>query len=245
MKRIGLFIFLLSMAFGSIDAQQLSISRKDFLTPYQKGMKLDIGVGANLDLSQSSANPAAAALGIRNTAATSLDLRFTHLFSRRIGWYAETRFKFFKLRNEYDSFSNKIGMALFEMFFGPLSKLHLAYDAGFVYRLESARWKCYPRIGVGASYYGTNTSKEKEKGNEVWKVKSNGDTFCLDLGVSTHYMIRYNTSLLLDISYQQPLNKATASLLHTKDGEVKEDYRFKSSTYGRELNISAGISVMF
>lgn len=70
MKRISLLIFLLSMTFGSISAQQLSISGKDFQIPYQKGMILDIGVGANFDLSHSSGNPAAALLGVRNTATT-------------------------------------------------------------------------------------------------------------------------------------------------------------------------------
>lgn len=114
-----------------------------------------------------------------------------------------------------------------------------------VYRMESPRWKCYPRIGIGANYYGENIKKEKEKDNETWKMDGNGNTFCLDFGVSTHYMILPSTSLVLDIAYQQPLTKAKANYLHTKGDQTLADHQFRSSTYGRELNVSGGISVTF
>mgnify|MGYP000034355043 CR=1 FL=1 len=245
MKKLCLSILLLSIIFGSINAQEISKPKKQFETPYQKEKRLDLTVGGNLDLASSSTNPAAAVLGMRNTAAPFIEMRFTHLFARRLGWYAAGKLKIFKSRNEYDSTVDKIAQAFFEALFGPVTSLHIAYDAGMVYRMESTRWKCYPRIGIGANYYGENIKKEKEKGDETWKMDGNGNTFCLDFGVSTHYMILPNTSLVLDIAYQQPLTKAKANYLHTKGDQTLADHHFRSSTYGRELNVSGGISVTF
>lgn len=246
MKTTCLFIILLSVICGNIRAQESAKTHRDFGKLYQKHVKLDITTGVNFDLAKTSGNPAAAVLGTRNTAAPLLDIRFTHLFSRRIGWYAATRFKFFKSKNQYDTLIDQIMEDFLETFFTPLSTtLHIAYNAGIVYRLESARWRCYPRIGLGANYYGSNRSKYKEKNNEIWKTDSNGDTFCLELGASTHFMFSKKVSLLLDVSYQQPLNKVKATLLHSKNGEIDSDYLFRSSTYGRELNVSTGIGMTF
>lgn len=246
MKRISLCIFLLAALYGSINAQDLTASRQNLGELYQKHVKLDITSGANFDLARSSNNPAAALLGTRNTVAPLLDFRITHLFSRRIGWYAATRFKFFKSKNEYSSTLDEIIDYMTELFFTPLStSLHIAYNAGMVYRLESPRWRCYPRIGLGASYYGSNKDRYKKKGNEIWMLNSNGNTFCMELGLSAHYMFNPKISLLLDISYQQPFNKAKADLVYSKNGETKTDAHFKSSTYGRELNVSTGIGFTF
>lgn len=246
MKRTCLLIILLSVICGNIRAQESAKTHRDFGKLYQKHVKLDITTGVNFDLAKTSGNPAAAVLGIRNTAAPLLDIRFTHLFSRRIGWYAATRFKFFKSQNPYDSSIDKVAEAFFKTVFFPLSTgLHIAYNAGIVYRLESSRWRCYPRIGLGASYYSLNKSQYKEKNDEIWKRDGNGNTFCLELGASTHFMFSKKASLLLDVSYQQPLNKAKATLLHSKNGEIDSDYCFKSSTYGRELNVSTGIGITF
>lgn len=246
MKRTCLLLILLSVICGSIPAQEPIKKHRDFGELYQKQVKLDITTGVNFDLAKTSGNPAAAVLGTRNTAAPLLDIRFTHLFSRRIGWYAATRFKFFKSQNPYDSSIDKIMEAFLKTFFTPLSTgLHIAYNAGIVYRLESARWRCYPRIGLGASYYGSNKSQYKEKNNETWKIDNNGNTFCLELGASGHFMFTKKLSLLLDISYQQPLNRVKATLLHSKNGKIENDYCFRSSTYGRELNVSTGLGITF
>lgn len=244
MKRTCLLIILLSVICGSILAQEPIKKHRDFGKLYQKHVKLDITTGVNFDLAKTSGNPAAAVLGTRNTAAPLLDIRFTHLFSRRIGWYAATRFKFFKSQNPYDSSIDKVIEAFFKTVFFPLG-LHIAYNAGIVYRLESARWRCYPRIGLGANYYGSNRSQYKETNDEIWKRNGNGNTFCLELGASGHFMFTKKLSLLLDISYQQPLNKAKATLLHSKNGKIENDYCFRSSTYGRELNVSTGLGITF
>lgn len=247
MKRTCLLIILLSVICGSIPAQEPIKKHRDFGELYQKQVKLDITTGVNFDLAKTSGNPAAAVLGTRNTAAPLLDIRFTHLFSRRIGWYAATRFKFFKSQNPYDSSIDKVIEAFFKTVFFPLSttSLHIAYNAGIVYRMESSRWRCYPRIGLGASYYGSNRSQYNETNDEIWKRNGNGNTFCLELGASGHFMFTKKLSLLLDISYQQPLNKAKATLLHSKNGKIENDYCFRSSTYGRELNVSTGLGITF
>lgn len=251
MKKNYLLVFLLSILFGSIGAhegyaQESSKSPQQFETPYQREARLDLTLGANFDLVRSSANPAAASLGMRNNSALLLEFRYTHLFSHHIGWYAGVRIKFFKLYGESDSKLQEFMEALAETLFTPLiTRAHVAYDAGMVYRLESRRWKCYPRLGVGMSSYGSRGHISQKINKEVRKQDANGNTFCLNCGLSTHYMILPRTSLVLDIAYQQPLTKAKASYLHSKDDEVIADCQFRSSTYGRELNISGGISVTF
>lgn len=251
MKKNCLLVFLLSILFGSIStqesyAQESSKPRRQFEMPYQRESRLDLITDANFDLVRSSANPAAATLGMRKDAAPFLEFRYTHLFSRRIGWYAGVRLKFYKLYGESSSKLDDILVALAEALFTPLvTRMHVAYDAGMVYRLESSRWKCYPRLGVGMSSYGSHGDTSREIGKDIQKQHTNGETFCLNCGVSTHYMILPRTSLVLEIAYQQPLTKAKASYLHIKDEEVIADYQFRSSTYGRELNISGGISVTF
>jgi len=52
-------------------------------------------------------------------------------------------------------------------------------------------------------------------------------------------------ALLFDIFWQQPLSTAK-SYLYEKEGEAEaQEYVYRSSTIGRELNVSLGVNFCF
>lgn len=213
---------------------------------YQPQFHIGVGVGANVDFAKSSDNPASTLFGVRPKAVPALDLRLVHLFAPRFGWYADLRFKFFKCSGEYGPFGDQVGEALLAKLQPGLDRLHLAYSVGGVFRIEGDRWQCYPRIGIGQSYYGTNrTSENILEGDTRQVLESDGSAICLDFGISTQYHLTRRWALFFDVLYQQPLTRAKSYLL-VKNGEADaQEFTYRSSTVGRELNVSVGVNVCF
>lgn len=213
---------------------------------YQPQLHFSVGVGANTDMSEPSPNPASLLFGVRPETVPAFDLRMMHLFAPCFGWYADVRFKLFKSRNVYETLGSQLGEALLNKLLPGIDHLHLAYSIGGVFRIEGDRWQCYPRLGIGQSYYGTNRKAESIKeGEKELLLNCDGAAICLNFGVSTQYRLTPRMALLFDIFWQQPLSTAK-SYLYEKEGEAEaQEYVYRSSTIGRELNVSLGVNFCF
>ena len=210
---------------------------------YTHQLHLSVGAGANFDLAKSSSNPASTLFGIRPTTAPALDVRLTHLFAPRFGWYADARLKFFESKNAHASWGEQVANVFFHAL--GIGYVHAAYSVGGVFRMEGDRWLCYPRIGIGQSYYGMNRDKREEiDGEECVVLESDGTAVCLNFGVSTQYRLTRHLSLMLDVAYQQPVTRAD-SYLWIQDEYDGQPQTYRSSTIGRELNVSLGVNVSF
>lgn len=213
---------------------------------YKPQLHIRFGLGANVDLSRPSDNPAALTLGSRPGVVPALDLRLAHLFARRWGWYADVRFKFFKNRQDFDPMKDDEMMTFVKMaLLSGQNVAHLAYSAGAVFRMESDRWQCYPRLGIGSSQYTFNRKSYNDFGGKNIVMDSNGTALCMDFGVSMQYLLCRQLALVFDVLWQQPLT-SSKGYLQTEDDEAgAKEFTYRSSTIGRELNISLGVNFCF
>lgn len=69
----------------------------------------------------------------------------------------------------------------------------------------------------------------------------NSSTWCLDFGVAAQYRLTQKVALVLDVLYQQPLDRTEAYLR----GEAGEIYSYHGTTMGRELNVRLGVNFCF
>lgn len=214
------------------DGTDVSLQHKD----YQKELQLSLLLGTNIDLVHASSNVAAKLIGERKRVAPVMDVRVAHLFARRWGWYADYRIKYYESKRSNVGIGDAIGTVLLSLL--GLDKLHFAYSVGGVYRIEGKRWQCYPRIGVGQSFYGWNRERSDEDG---MSFECNSSTWCLDVGVAAQYRLTRKVALVLDVLYQQPLDGTEAYLR----GEAGEIYSYHGTTMGRELNVRLGVNFCF
>ena len=209
---------------------------------YAPQFQMDLALGANTDLAKSSSNPASRLFGTRPGTVPAFDVRISHLFAPRFGWYADLRVKFFKGKMEYATLGDKVADALADVFFPGMDRLHLAYSVGGVYRMEGLRWRCYPRVGVGQSHYGTNRESSATVGERRTVVETDGKAWCMDFGVSTQYRLTPQVALVLDVLYQQPITKCKGYMLVDDGSSAPQEYAYRSRTLGRELNVSLGVN---
>lgn len=76
----------------------------------------------------------------------------THLFSKRIGGYANIHFNFYREKESdqlKQSFTEEFVQEFFYHIFGPIARIRPSLDAGFTYRFEKNKWGLYPRLGIG------------------------------------------------------------------------------------------------
>lgn len=204
---------------------------------YRKQWKLDIMAGANIDFPHTSCNPAASLLSNRDRCVPVWNLRLSHLFAPRFGWYADLKIRFYDEHYDNTGTFEDIMTALAKSAFAPVAYIRPSLNAGMLYRIESRHWHCYPRLGMGI-----NLKNRRETDGKGYHTYSNGTALCAEAGISAHYMLSQRMSLLLDVSYQQPVTKAKASVTRTAD-DVTTKSEYRTSTFGRELSISAGIGI--
>ncbi len=208
---------------------------------YKPQFHLYIGGGMNTNLARFSSNQPAAALFAQRTAiAPYYDCRLTHLFSPRFGWYADIRLKFFDMQS-----SNPLIDALLDLLIPGITKIHPACSAGLVYRFEGERWQCYPRIGIGKSYYGGDYEKQSTWDKRTHEEWCRSSSLCMNLGVSTQYRLTPKIALMMDIFFQEPLTRAKSYLIDKNDGITLQEYAYSNRSIGRELNASLGIGLWF
>lgn len=208
---------------------------------YKPQFHLYMGGGINTDLASiSREQPAAALFGERPNTAPYFDLRLTHLFAPRFGWYADVRLKFFEMQSP-----NPLGNILLELFLPGASKMHFSCSAGLVYRIEGKRWQCYPRIGIGKSDYGISHEKQSTWDKRTHEEWCRSSSLCMNLGVSTQYRLTPKIALMMDIFFQEPLTRAESYLVDKNDGVTLQEYTYNNRSIGRELNASLGINFCF
>lgn len=243
MNKGSCFLLFLLCIGVQLSAQEKLEQPSTSSIPYSKPLKIDLSVGTNIDLSNKSANPVAAMIGGRNKVAPVADLRFSHFFSKRFGWYAGIRLKFYEDHHDKGAFEEILTEA-----FKPLSemrKLHPAYDLGLTYRLETNNWRLYPRIGFGQSTYGSNRKSERRVNGEGVGFETKTGAACLTFGLNASRRVSTNSFLFIDAFFQQPITKASAYIHEIKDDVITKTHSYKSSTLGRELNLSIGLTVLF
>jgi hypothetical protein len=210
---------------------------------------LDFSVGTNIDMINSSSNPYSKLLGSRSKVASTIGFKLTHLFSKRIGWYANLQMNFYEEKKSQYLESNDFGdftEALYDKLFWPISILRPSVDAGFVYRIEQDKLKAYPSIGIGyVSYLPYRNSSESETNEDGVQsnitYKQRASSLSLNLGLSVNYYFSEKSFFVLNTSFLQPLQKSYARLTHTVNDIETENISYKTITAGRSLNISAGI----
>lgn len=219
--RIITLLSLLAFAF---------VGRAENLEDYRKDLfMLDIGVGANVDLSSLS-NEQAQVFDKRPSSVVQVSMRPGYFFSTHWGAYADFRFNLFRLR--------EIEKAI-DILVPGLSKLKPSVSMGMAYRFERKHLQIQPRLGVGFSSYGNSTRKYKT-GKEEMSEEVSGGMWCVDAGVSFAYRTSRVCALFIDLNAMQPFTPAKYSLTKTVDG-VSADYSLNSYTWGRTMSISVGV----
>ena len=261
MKRIVLFTLLIGF-YIMLQAQECSCLSKS--SNKNKLIQLDIDAGASLDLANRQQGNMLTALTDKGAVFPAINFRMHHFFSKNFGWYANLRVDIprkyerdcsaeltqlleneYYVKNHYDARSRPMVTPCF--------------DLGVAYRIENARWAFYPRVGVGVSYVEiqeVNLDLKKKGSNELYRVYyDNGDPdqtggnlmniemFILSAGFSVNYKLSRHCHLLLNASYTQPVGTFNC-LGHVVDSYTNErikESKYRSSTIGRNLNVSVGV----
>lgn len=219
----------------------------------EKKWLIDVTAGTNIDLIHSSSNPESKLLGSRPDVVPVFGSRVTWLFSNQTGVYAKLRFNLYKSkRSEYNQqgiIEEVLETIFLDHIFFPVSRLYPSLDAGIIYRFEQDRWKIHPGIGFGVMGYlpDSESSRTRKENNSELSVsyKQHALPIFLNMGLSTRYSISRISSLILDINFQQPLQKSYAELITHTDGVETDRKSYRTSTAGRNLNISIGYGITF
>ncbi|NDV55264.1 hypothetical protein D0T51_05905 [Parabacteroides sp. 52] len=250
MKIKVLFLFLLYCSFSySQNGKEVNVKN---VYSYEKAWLFHISSGVNIDLPSSTSNSLSQLLGSRADIAPVLGVRLTHLFSKRIGWYADLQMSFYKEKKSpylNTSHLGDLGEALVDKLFWPVSTMRPSIHAGVLYRIEQKKWNLYPAIGWGYGCYLPDRKSERGKKNENGDqenvlYKQNASFFFLNLGLSAHYFISPNTYLSLNANFQQPLQKSSAYLIYSSSEKAPQKLSYQTTTAGRNLNICLGLGIV-
>lgn len=230
-------------------------AKKTFYPEDRRWMLNVITLGTNIDLSGSSSNPDSELLGSRPAAAFMVKYGVTHLFSKKVGWYANIQIdNFWDRRSEYynDLASDELLSALFESIGESLGELflfmHPSFNAGLVYRIEHGRWRLHPEIGVGYGSFLQNREKSKSKTDDKGvehrlTYKQRASSLYMNVGLSANYFISQRCFFVLNAGFKQPLRKSRAELIHTKNEVEANRLAYETNRLGRSLNLSLGFGV--
>ncbi len=242
---------LIFLFFGLCCYGQQEQMEKIYLNHQNHKWLLDVKVGANIDLISSSSLSEPELFDLKPKVVPVTGLRLTYLFSKKVGVYARFQVNIYKCnKSEYypSGFVDDMMEGLVDAFFPLPSLIHPALDIGVIYRFEQNRWKVHPGVGIGYMTYLPNRdlSKSVEKDGIRCNLsyKQQASSLLVNFGLSTRYLISNNGSLLLDINFQQPLQKSSAELIVSTD-QVYNKMFYETSTAGRNINISIGYGFVF
>ncbi len=215
---------------------------------------LDITAGANIDLIYPGVAPGSELFDSKPKVVPMTGFRLTYLFSDIIGGYARVQLNLYKTKKStYNpsgivSIIEDIIQRLVEVYMPAVPKIHSALDVGIIGRFEQDKWSIHPGIGLGYMTYLPNRESSrsfKQDGIIYTESYSQRASFhFLNFGLSTRYLLFDGGALLLDINFQQPLQKSFAELSVCADHLIKREF-YQTSTAGRNLNISIGYSFLF
>lgn len=215
---------LLAIVFGT------GVAEAEAPAEYQSNFALDLGPGANLELSSLSQEQQSVFPG-RSSVVTQIAVRPCYYFSRHWGAYADLRINLFRF-HDYEKF--------LDMLVPGLSKLKPTFSLGAIYRYEHLRWQIQPRFGIGLVSYGGSDAHTTINGKRTEESLSEG-MGCVDAGISLAYRTSRICSLFLDIDAMEPFTPAKYTSTTTVDGTVTSTRHIESHTRGRNMSISIGI----
>lgn len=265
MKKIHLLVVLLfTVCVVPVSQAQESLFLKDPSTK-NKLLQLDLDVGTNFDLAYRGKGNMLTAMSDKKVVIPVINLRLQHFFSRKWGWYFNVHLGIPK-KYERDCYAELAHALEAEYYINNLlwdkqePDVNAGVDIGVVYRIETSRWAFYPRFGIGTSdvpRQGVHVELKKKGGNEMYRIDYQVgdddygddvlDPFILSAGVTANYKLSRYCFLLLNVSYTQPLGRFTCHEYVTDlyTNEKVERGAYKSSTLGRDLNVSVGFGFPF
>lgn len=197
---------------------------------YQSHFALDLGPGANFDLSSLNQEQQSVFAG-RPSVVAQIAVRPSYYFSRHWGAYADLRINLFRF-HDYEKF--------FDILIPGLSRIKPTFSLGATYRYEHLRWQLQPRLGVGLVTYGGSHSNMTVNGKHTEESLSE-DMGCVDAGISVAYRTSRICSLFLDFDAMVPFTPAKYTVTTSVDGSVTSTRHVESHTRGRNMSISLGI----
>ncbi len=207
-----------------------TLTHAETLTEYEKNtFALDLGLGANFDLSSLNAEQKAV-FDRRPSTVAQVAFRPSYYFSRHWGAYADLRFNIFRLHE---------AEKLMDILVPGLSALKPSITLGGSYRFEHSRWQIQPRLGIGYSNYGRLKGHTKKGEIETYQRRT-GTMLCLDAGFSVAYRTSRVCALFIDLNTLQQLSPAKYTRTTIEDG-TESGLTVKSHTWGRTMSVSVGI----
>lgn len=247
------FTFLILFTFSYFFAfAQNEFSLRSF-SAYNKYWKLDCSIGSNFNIPNSSSNPDSKLFYSRPESAPMVSFKITHLFSEKWGWNASVQINHFDEKKSEYSAQSPLGDFIEELFFDklfwPVSVMHPAIEACLVYRIENQKWNIHPAIGIGYMCHlfdreATTTSINNDI-KTVTIYKQNASIPYISLGISADYFVTKRCFLTLNTNYKQPVTKSSAELYQTIDGIESSRISYKTSSEGRNINVSLGFGFTF
>lgn len=236
-----LFCSFIIYCFNKAQAQDNSLQHKN----YVKVEFIPIGISA--DLSNKGSGTDRYLLGGRQDLAYSGVLRITHLFSKKIGWYAGLKMDFIKEEKSpyYNaSFENEVGEFISKLFFGGYLPATII-DLGAVYRIEKNKWDIHPRIGFGYGFFIQDLESDKqnklEDGSTIRNVyEQKSGSAVVNVGLTANYFFTKKSFVSLNTGFRQPLNKSYGQYSTFVDDVLIDDRMYKSSSLGRDFSLSVG-----
>lgn len=212
--------------------------------------KLELITGANTEFSHFKSSTDEKSFGTRPKVVPLIGLKTIYLFTDKLGGYARLQINFYDEKNSeyYNSgLIGEVAEAFIDKLFWPISKSYPLFDIGLLYRFEKENWAVYPEIGFGQMVFLADRESSRTKNKEGVKTeiqyRQRSSPFFLNLGISANYNISKNNYILFNASFSQPVKKSKAELIHITDGIETERLTSINSTFGRSLNLSAGIGV--
>lgn len=207
-----------------------SLTHAETPAEYEKNtFALDIGLGANFDLSSLNAEQKAV-FDRRPSTVAQISFRPSYFFSRHWGAYADLRLNIFRLLE---------AEKLMDIFIPGLSKVKPSITLGGTYRFEHARWQIQPRLGLGYSNYG-RLKQHTKRGDVETNIRRTGTMLCLDAGFSVAYRTSRVCALFIDLNTMQQLSPAKYTRTTVGPGS-DSDLTVKSGTWGSTMSVSVGI----
>lgn len=251
MKTRLLILFLFCCAFSYSQNQEKNISKES--EPYVNHWLFQTSLGTNIDLIRPATHPNAALLGTRSDVAPVWGMRLAHLFSRRIGWYADLQMSFYKENRDGSAEAGVPGHNFddfMEALFWPVSTVRPSVNGGIMYRIESTRWRIYPSLGLGYSAYQPDRKKtgswqDDDKQRIDYIYKQHASSLIFNAGVSVDYLFSDRFFVVLNADFQQPLQRSYAYLTTTTQENEVNRMAYSTTTAGRILNISVGVGLVF
>lgn len=242
-------LFVIACLFTFAQNAQKKILKEPY--PENRRWIINFSPGVNFDLFSPGSNPYSTLPGTRRNSVFSFKYKITHLFSDKLGWFADIQMNFYHERpSEYlNEVQSDLITSLIQAFGELFAFGHPSFSAGMLYRIDHGRWRINPEVGLGYGYYLLNRDREKTKTDNGVEnsayYKQRGHSLFMSFGVSANYFISKRCFFVLHANFQQPLQKSGADFIRLKDKVEVENISYKTTNIGKSINLSLGFGFTF